>query len=615
MTKKTIYSILCILCASALLVSCGGRTLGDVSIGDYSLDLPDCGVSEEASAEPSVSPEEVSYPSDVSEGESDIEIKTVSGTENCWEISGNTVTFTEIAEDTVCSVSGSLAGNVVIDTGDGYEFELELCGVAITSRDAAPIVSVSDTDVTLTAKKGYENFIYDRRAASDDETYDGAIYAENDLTLGGKGSLAVVSDSFCGVKSKDDLKIKNLTLSVRSEGTALRGSDGVDAENCSLSLISVTGDGIKTSNSSVSSKGNQKGSVKTENCALTVYAACDGIDAAYDVTVCGDTHIEIFTDKYSPYSGNVEKSGESGEPVPVEPSPWGKGGPGGPGGHGGPGGKPGGPGGFEDGNTDKGEYSTKGIKAANSVFIESGDVKITSYDDAIHANGGETLENGEISVGSVEIKGGKLTLSSNDDGIHADGDVTADGGEICVTSCYEGIEGERITVNGGRVSVVSKDDGFNSTSKSGTGIAINGGYVYVYAGGDGLDSNSTSQYSGISFGGGDTVVISTSGGNSSIDTERGYSYTAGRVAAVGMSGGMAGESVNCKNFSSVGVRKNMSLSKGQYLVIKGENGGVIVKMPSSLSAQVVALGFANASITSSSSTDASLDENGVEFKH
>ena len=43
-------------------------------------------------------------------------------------------------------------------------------------------------------------------------------------------------------------------------------------------------------------------------------------------------------------------------------------------------------GGAEAGNTDKSTYSTKGLKAANSITINNGNVNITSRDDGIHAN-------------------------------------------------------------------------------------------------------------------------------------------------------------------------------------------------------------------------------------
>ena len=42
-----------------------------------------------------------------------------------------------------------------------------------------------------------------------------------------------------------------------------------------------------------------------EGAAADLYAARDGIDAAYNVEIGEDTVLNIYTDKYSPYSGEV----------------------------------------------------------------------------------------------------------------------------------------------------------------------------------------------------------------------------------------------------------------------------------------------------------------------
>ena len=36
-----------------------------------------------------------------------------------------------------------------------------------------------------------------------------------------------------------------------------------------------------------------------------------------------------------------------------------------------------------DGNSDKGEHSTKGIKAANEIVINAGTINIKAYDDGL----------------------------------------------------------------------------------------------------------------------------------------------------------------------------------------------------------------------------------------
>ena len=273
----------------------------------------------------------------------------------------------------------------------------------------------------------------------------------------------------------------------------------------------------------------------------------------------------------------------------------------------------GGPGGMGEGNTDKGEYSTKGIKAANEIVINNGTVNIKSYDDAIHANNDTTLENGATPLGNVTINGGTITAYSNDDGLHADGMLNIKAGTVSVTNAYEGLEGTQVSISGGYVSVNSKDDGINATTTTGTAIAISGGTAYIYCTGDGIDSNSRTADVGIVFTGGKTVVISNSGMNSALDTENGYTYTAGSVVAIMPQGGMSSESTHCDNFSSIGAKKNVSVSNGGYLVVGIGNTTATIKMPVSLSAIVVVLGDNSPSISTESSASMALDENGVAW--
>ena len=272
----------------------------------------------------------------------------------------------------------------------------------------------------------------------------------------------------------------------------------------------------------------------------------------------------------------------------------------------------GGMGGMQDGNNNKSEYSTKGIKAGNEIAIFGGEITVKAYDDAIHANADATLENGSAPTGNVTITQGKINLYSNDDGIHADGNLKISGGAVNISYSYEGIEGKEISISDGKLSATTRDDGINSTATSGTGIKITGGEIYIYAGGDGIDSNSRTSYSGINFSGGRTVVICTSGGNSAIDSESGYTYTGGEVLAIGSSGGMSSEAEDCPSFDEVATAKSLSLSKGSYLtVLTPESKGVVIKLNFSLSARVVYLGSSDADISVSDSSSAELDENGV----
>ena len=175
------------------------------------------------------------------------------------------------------------------------------------------------------------------------------------------------------------------------------------------------------------------------------------------------------------------------------------------------------------------------------------------------------------------------------------------GGTIDITGSYEGLEGTFVCISGGDLSLISSDDGINATTASDTGITLEGGTVYVYAGGDGLDSNSRTSGQGILFAGGDVTIVSTSGGDSSIDTEQGYTYTGGTVLALCPANGMGNEAVNCRNFASVGSKTTMNLASGQTVFVKvGGKVTASVTMPCSMSALAVYLGSSEANFSTGS---------------
>lgn len=633
----------------------------------------------------------------------DVHVTCVSGTPGCYTLENGVLKFTTLSAESVYSVSGKLSGSIVIDVGDTQKLELELTGLSLVSDSINPITVLSGDKVSIQAKKGTENFIYDTRPAiTEDDTasLSGAIHSEVDLEIGGKGSLTVVSENNNGIHSKKDLQVQNLSLTVTATDNALKGNDSVSLENATAIIISTKGDGVKTSNSDISGKGNQRGTVTISGGNYEIYSACDGIDAAYDVVINDNASLAIYTDKYSNYSEEITATSENlfyirfnysdykysvkyynsdsdytwvncehhstvsggrysyyyysfpkndsyskiqffmyssdmeqGQDSDyfvcsdyITPSTaydtialtargsslyydWtnytttvsgGMGGPGGPGGMG--------PGGMDAGNTDKGDHSTKGIKAANEITVNDGKITIKSYDDAIHANSDTTLENGQTPKGAVTINGGNITLYSNDDGIHADGDLVVNDGNITIQNCYEGIEGTTVSILGGNISVISRDDGINATATSGTSITIGGGTLYVYAGGDGIDSNSRTSYSGIAFNGGKLLIITTSGGNSAIDSEQGYSYSGGSVVAIMPRGGMSHEATSCQTFSSIGRTNNLSLTKGEYLVSEIGGDTLTYNLPVTMSALVITLGDSGASAAVKSSSNKNLSE-------
>ena len=212
----------------------------------------------------------------------DVTVTCISGTQDSHKLEGNTLTFGAVSEDSVYSLSGKLKGNIVIDIGDEHKFELELQGFSLVSENGEPIKILSGNEVSLKAKNGYENYVYDMRRVLDEnetEQVAGAVYSEVDLEISGKGKLYVVSENNNGIRSKDDLQVKNLELTVICVDNALKGNDSVEIVGGKHTLIASAGDGIKTSKSDVSEKGNQRGNVSIcEGAVVDIYSACDGID-------------------------------------------------------------------------------------------------------------------------------------------------------------------------------------------------------------------------------------------------------------------------------------------------------------------------------------------------
>ncbi len=528
-----------------------------------------------------------------------------SGTENACtitKVSGEyKVTFSGLKQDSSYLLAGILDGSITIEAGD-YDFELVLNGVTITSSTDVPVCITTGENVFITAKKNTTNYIYDNRSEVPDDGISASVYCKCDLKLKGNGTLVIVSENNNGIHTKDDLSVKNLTLYITCVDNCLKGNDSVTITSGTLTLNATSGDGIKTSSTDVSSKGIQRGTVTVNSddgdTKLTIKSYCDGIDAAFDVVIQETGNNSVAVDIIAGTGASL-KSSTIGASITASIGAPGTG----PGWGGRPGGnswEQGGP--DSDGNKNTVDYSCKGIKAGNSIAILSGTVTIDAYDDALHANSDDSMESGVIPTGNITISGGKVTLNSMDDGMHADGTLTISGGTVSVTGSYEGLEGTFVNISGGNVSIVSTDDGINGVtsyySYSEGIITLSGGTLYVYAGGDGIDSNCSGTYKGISFEGTDVTIVSSSGGNSSIDTNAGYTYKSGKVLAICPTG-MTQEISRVSNWSSVASTATGSLSSGT--TVKVTVGGSIVasvKMPVSISnAYIIYLGSSNAAIS------------------
>lgn len=520
--------------------------------------------------------------------------------------SGSVYTITKAGEYTVAGLLSE--GQLIVDVGDEDEVTIVLNGTSITCSSGSPIYVKNASEVKIKSEENSFNEVIDNRTEatedSSDDVGNAAIYATCDLKLVGKGALVVTGNYNNGIQSKDDLSIKNVIVKVTAVNNAVKGNDAVDIESGNIIAISAKGDGIKTSNSNISNKGNQKGIVTITGGNIDVYAACDGIDAAYGVDISGDGNLNIYTDTYSEYSEEVTSSGSSSgtstsrnssanktasantvsyvaasDTIANAPGGFGGGNMGGMDGQNG-GNKAGGdrlgmPGDFnESGNSSGQSYSTKGIKAESEINISGFTINISSTDDGIHANSDSgVLETGEDGKGTIVINGGSITISSGDDGMHADKQLDVNDGYINVVTSYEGLEAITINLNGGKIYVYATDDGINACTGDGKTspiVNVTGGYIDVTTTSgdtDGIDSNGNY----VQTGGFVLVKGGSSSGNvsGSIDVDGTVTITGGTCVALG---GVCETPINSANAY---VLSSVSFSSGRYS-LKDASGNEVI---------------------------------------
>lgn len=469
-------------------------------------------------------------------------------------------TITQAGEYTVTGLLSE--GQIVVNADDNAEITIVLNGTSITCSNGSPIYIKNADNVKIKSEENTYNCIVDARTEADDnsdnsssENGNAAIYAACDLKLVGKGALSVTGNYNNGIQSKDDISIKNVTIKVNAVNNAIKGNDEVAIESGEIIAISRKGDGIKTSNSSLSTKGKQKGNVIISGGNIDIYAACDGIDAAYGVDVSGDGNLNIYTDTYSDYSeavaadnsgssassvgtppdmNNTQNNGNMGNPPDMNNSssnPGMKGNFGG-----GNRAANGMPGNNSSGNSSKKSYSTKGIKAESEINISGTAINISSTDDGIHANSDSgVLETGEDGKGIISISGGTITISTGDDGIHADKELNITDGYINVLTSYEGLEAITINISGGQSFIYAADDGINACTGDGSStplINITGGTCIALGGICETPVNSVNAYvfSSVSFNAG-SYSVKDSSGNEIISFTLNNSYSNGWICA------------------------------------------------------------------------------------
>jgi hypothetical protein len=346
-------------------------------------------------------------------------------------------------------VSGSLTdGQIIVDTDDKETMRLILSGVDVGCSTSSPIYIIDAKKVIIVLEENTENYVKDGASYVFKDTAED----EPNAAIFSKSDLTIFGDGLLNVDGNYNDGIASKDGLIIKSGTIIVNSvdDGIRGKDY---LIVKSGEITVNSGGDGMKSDNANdataGYISIENGVITITSGGDAIQATTDITITG---------------GKIALTSGGGSNTTVYS-----------------------------------EISAKGIKANVSVTIDGGTITANSADDAIHSND------------KITINGGSFTISTGDDGFHADSSLIINGGDITISKSYEGLESATITINNGRIHIMSSDDGVNvvggndaSGFDRGPGMPpgqdpfayssdyylhIYGGYIYVDAMGDGIDVN------------------------------------------------------------------------------------------------------------------------------
>ncbi len=143
-------------------------------------------------------------------------------------------------------LEGSFKGTIVVEVPEEDKVHLVLNGVTITGQDGPAIYEKTSDKLIVMLAPGTVNTLTDAADYSsvyEEANADAALYATDDLTINGEGTLNVTGNHEAAVKTKDDLKIMSGTLNISSVDDGLKGNDSLTVAN-GLITVSAGDDGL-----------------------------------------------------------------------------------------------------------------------------------------------------------------------------------------------------------------------------------------------------------------------------------------------------------------------------------------------------------------------------------
>ncbi len=192
--------------------------------------------------------------------------------------------------------SGTLDdGNIVVDAYDSSKVFILLDGAEFSCSDDACLRVENAEKVFLTLSAGTENRMESGETYSEtalDDNTGGVIFAHDDLTINGSGSLEIVANYKHGVDANDDLKITGGTITITCPSDGLHVNDSFRL--CNASLTIAAGDDAIHSDTDV----------YIESGTLLITECYEGVEAPIIEVAGGDIMIYPTDDGFNANGGS-----------------------------------------------------------------------------------------------------------------------------------------------------------------------------------------------------------------------------------------------------------------------------------------------------------------------
>ena len=314
-------------------------------------------------------------------------------------VDGSSISITQ--EGTYIFTGTLSDGQIIVDADDQAKVQIVLKDASITSKNSAALYVKSADKVFVTTAEGTDNTLANGGSftagtdSSDSSNIDGAVFAKDDVTFNGKGTLSVTSPAGHGIVGKDDVKIAGGTVTIEAANHGIQANDSVRLAEANVTITAGQDsgkDGIHVNDGAAEDGGTSESFFYMADGSLTIGAGDDGIHAESSILIEG---------------GDIEVG-----------------------------------------------KSYEGLEAL-TITIAGGNIDVTASDDGINAAGGSSNSSNAFgdgdwggpngggfsdggTDGSIIISGGKTHISANGDGVDSNGSVEISGGYTLVEGPTQG---------------------------------------------------------------------------------------------------------------------------------------------------------------------------------